>query len=193
MGASITGVIERQRTRGVASSGSFMVWSCRSGRVGRSGAVGTAVAYADVMPAEFVGGVIAGGARFVASVGTSVSCKVEYIAGTGLPVAPGYVPGASQALLQSVSGFCPICLCSRAHPVRYRNHWEPWPVPTRFRRRYALSRKDDLDNHANQMNPNNDAYWESRGFDGRPDDWEDRIEDDDDQPERSYKETPTPR
>ena len=29
------------------------------------------------------------------------------------------------------------------------------------------------------MNPNNDAYWESRGFDGRPEDWEDRIEDDD--------------
>ena len=27
----------------------------------------------------------------------------------------------------------------------------------------------DLDNHANQMNPNNDAYWESRGYDGRPD------------------------
>ena len=35
----------------------------------------------------------------------------------------------------------------------------------------------DLDNHANQMNPNNDAYWESRGFDDRPDDWEDRAED----------------
>ena len=34
----------------------------------------------------------------------------------------------------------------------------------------------DLDNHANQMNPNNDAYWESRGFDERPDDWEDRAE-----------------
>ena len=50
-----------------------------------------------------------------------------------------------------------------------------------------------MDNHANQMNPNNDAYWESRGFDGRPDDWEDRIEDDDDQPESSDKETPTRR
>ncbi len=23
--------------------------------------------------------------------------------------------------------------------------------------------KADLDNHANQMNPNNDAYWSSRG------------------------------
>ena len=28
------------------------------------------------------------------------------------------------------------------------------------------------DNHANQMNPNNDAYWQSRGHDERPDDWE---------------------
>ena len=56
-----------------------------------------------------------------------------------------------------------------------------------------MSRKDELDNHANQMNPNNEAYWESRGFDGRPDDWEDRIEDDDDQPECSNKETPTRR
>ena len=36
------------------------------------------------------------------------------------------------------------------------------------------------DNRADQMNPNNDSYWESRGFDERPDDWEDRIEDDED-------------
>lgn len=35
-------------------------------------------------------------------------------------------------------------------------------------------RQSDLDNHADQLNPNNDAYWESRGEDGRPDDWEDR-------------------
>ena len=36
----------------------------------------------------------------------------------------------------------------------------------------------DLDNHANQCNPNNDAYWESRGEGERPDDWEERIEED---------------
>ena len=36
--------------------------------------------------------------------------------------------------------------------------------------------KDDLDNHADQLNPNNDAYWESRGWDERPDDWEERAE-----------------
>ena len=34
-----------------------------------------------------------------------------------------------------------------------------------------MSRQDDLDNHANQMNPNNDAYWQSRDEDERPDDW----------------------
>ena len=34
------------------------------------------------------------------------------------------------------------------------------------------------DNRADQMNPNNDAYWQSRGHDERPDDWEDDLEDD---------------
>ena len=52
-----------------------------------------------------------------------------------------------------------------------------------------MPNQNDLDNHANQMNPNNDAYWESRGYDERPDDWEDRVDDEDDQPERSEKET----
>ena len=39
-----------------------------------------------------------------------------------------------------------------------------------------MARKDDLDNHADQLNPNNDSYWESRGWDERPDDWEERSE-----------------
>lgn len=39
--------------------------------------------------------------------------------------------------------------------------------------------QNDLDNHADQLNPNNDAYWQSRGEDERPDDWEDRINDKD--------------
>jgi hypothetical protein len=33
----------------------------------------------------------------------------------------------------------------------------------------------DDDNRSDQMNPNNDAYWLSRGEDGRPQDWEDRF------------------
>ena len=36
-----------------------------------------------------------------------------------------------------------------------------------------MGRQDDLDNHANQLNPNNDAYWDSRGYDGRPSGWSD--------------------
>lgn len=45
-----------------------------------------------------------------------------------------------------------------------------------------MSKSDD-DNHANQCNPNNDAYWESRGCDERPDDWENRTKDDEDEDE----------
>lgn len=32
--------------------------------------------------------------------------------------------------------------------------------------------QDELNNHANQLNPNNDAYYQSRGFHGRPNDWD---------------------
>lgn len=38
-----------------------------------------------------------------------------------------------------------------------------------------MSRQNTPDNHANQLNPNNDAYWQSRGSDERPDDWEEQI------------------
>lgn len=41
-----------------------------------------------------------------------------------------------------------------------------------------MSRQSDLDNHSNQMNPNNDAYWQSRGEDERPDDWVEQSEQD---------------
>ena len=30
------------------------------------------------------------------------------------------------------------------------------------------------------VNPNNDAYWQSRGYDERPDDWESQSDNDDD-------------
>jgi len=33
--------------------------------------------------------------------------------------------------------------------------------------------QEELDNHSNQLNPNNDAYWQSRGGSGRPEDDED--------------------
>ena len=50
-----------------------------------------------------------------------------------------------------------------------------------------MSRQSDLDNHADQMNPNNDTYWESRGYDDRPDGWEDRIEEEHRQNEEEHR------
>lgn len=43
-----------------------------------------------------------------------------------------------------------------------------------------MSKKHDLDNHSNQMNPNNDAYWQSRGHEERPSEREDYQEEDED-------------
>ena len=40
--------------------------------------------------------------------------------------------------------------------------------------------KDDRDNHSNQMNPNNDEYYNSRGDGERPADWEQRSGNDKD-------------
>ena len=37
-----------------------------------------------------------------------------------------------------------------------------------------MSQQSNADNHANQLNPNNDAYWQSRGNDERPADWQGR-------------------
>ena len=38
-----------------------------------------------------------------------------------------------------------------------------------------MSKQSDLENHANQLNPNNDAYWQSRDDNERPDDWDERL------------------
>ena len=39
------------------------------------------------------------------------------------------------------------------------------------------SGQDDRDNRSNQLNPNNDAYWQSRGYDERPDEGNEDDED----------------
>ena len=39
-----------------------------------------------------------------------------------------------------------------------------------------MSSKSENDNHSKQLNDNNDAYWQSRGYDERPDDWDDRSD-----------------
>ena len=43
------------------------------------------------------------------------------------------------------------------------------------------------DNHSNQMNPNNDAFWQSRDYDEWPSGWEDQIEAQDDKTKDSEK------
>ena len=50
-----------------------------------------------------------------------------------------------------------------------------------------MSKQSDLDNHANQLNPNNDAYWESRGHDERPDDWEEEAAQEEEEKEKAQK------
>lgn len=47
------------------------------------------------------------------------------------------------------------------------------------RRRNTMGKNSNANNHSNQLNPNNDAYWESRGHDERPEDWEEEIEEED--------------
>ena len=37
-----------------------------------------------------------------------------------------------------------------------------------------MSKRSDRDNRANQLNRNNDAYWQSRGEGERPEDWEEQ-------------------
>ncbi|WP_267894651.1 hypothetical protein [Pseudoalteromonas sp. T1lg75] len=39
-----------------------------------------------------------------------------------------------------------------------------------------MSQLDD-DNRSRQLNPEHDAYWQSRGEDERPEDWQERLDD----------------
>lgn len=43
-----------------------------------------------------------------------------------------------------------------------------------------MSEADDNINHGNQLNPDHDAYWQSRGYDGRPDESRSGSGEDDD-------------
>lgn len=36
--------------------------------------------------------------------------------------------------------------------------------------------KSNDDNRSDQLNPNNDAYWQSRGEEERPQDWQDSVD-----------------
>ena len=37
--------------------------------------------------------------------------------------------------------------------------------------------KHDDDNRSRQLDPEHDAFWQSRGEDERPDDWQERLND----------------
>ena len=56
--------------------------------------------------------------------------------------------------------------------------------PADSERKLTLGDKSERNNHANQLNENNDAYWQSRGHDERPDDWEERSDEDQEIPRR---------
>jgi hypothetical protein len=45
-------------------------------------------------------------------------------------------------------------------------------------KKLIMSKNND-DLRADQLNPNKDDYWESSGWDERPDDWEERVNNDD--------------
>jgi len=44
---------------------------------------------------------------------------------------------------------------------------------------YLIMSDKNADNHANQCNPNNEMYWQSRGCEERPNDWESQVAEDD--------------
>ena len=54
-----------------------------------------------------------------------------------------------------------------------------------------MSRRGDMNNRANQMNPNNEAYWTSRGYDERPPDWEERASADEDRGQQRRGSSPS--
>jgi hypothetical protein len=43
--------------------------------------------------------------------------------------------------------------------------------------------KEQDDQRSIDLNPNSDPYWQSRGYDERPDDWEEKITEDQDSPQ----------
>lgn len=44
------------------------------------------------------------------------------------------------------------------------------------RRDSSQHSQEDLDNRSRQLDPEHDAYWQSRGEDERPEDWRERLD-----------------
>ena len=41
--------------------------------------------------------------------------------------------------------------------------------------------QEELDQRSRQMDPEHDDYWQSRGYDERPDDWQEKLTENNDQ------------
>lgn len=85
---------------------------------------------------------------------------------------------ATLGIALSSTNFLASSLFSRSDHLNTGRTYKPRLEGSQPKRNDAMSDKSDRDNHANQLNENNDAYWESRGYDERPDDWKDRSDED---------------
>ena len=52
-----------------------------------------------------------------------------------------------------------------------------------------MGRHSELNNRSQQLNPNNDVFWQSRGFDERPENWEERAEEESPKQQAEAKDT----
>ena len=93
----------------------------------------------------------------------TVSCGGIRTRSVRLPAALGLFSHCRYLVRNS----CPFCWCLPERSARYVGSRSPIEFLL-INRRWNKSRKDDMDNHANQMDPNNDVHWESRGYDGSP-------------------------
>jgi hypothetical protein len=46
-----------------------------------------------------------------------------------------------------------------------------------------MSRQENLDNYSRQLDPENDAFWQSRGYDRRPENWKELLEEEEEEEE----------
>src|SRR3954452_6169976 len=79
-----------------------------------------------------------------------------------------------------------VAACSNGIHIPRRGHLE-LAIPARsalnledveMTKRSSDHSQAEIDNRANQLNPEHDAYWQSRGEDERPEDWDTRREED---------------
>lgn len=60
--------------------------------------------------------------------------------------------------------------------VLVHEHKAAQPKTHQTRAKIKMTKHDD-DNRSRQLDPEHDAFWQSRGEDERPDDWQERLND----------------